>query len=32
MDYKELSKQLCATFNLKSITSKTFAHKIECAD
>lgn len=30
MDYKELSKQLCATFNLKSITSKTFAHKIEC--
>lgn len=30
MDYKELSKQLCTEFNLKGITSKTFAHKIEC--
>lgn len=30
MIYKELSKQLCAVFNLKGITSNTFAHKIEC--
>lgn len=30
MKYKELSKQLCAVFNLKGITSNTFVHKVEC--
>ena len=30
MKYKELSKQLCAVFNLNGITSNTFVHKVEC--
>lgn len=30
MENKELSKQLCAVFNLKGITSKCFVHKVEC--
>lgn len=30
MKYKELSKQLCAVFNLKGITSNTFVHKVGC--
>lgn len=30
MKYKELSKQLCAVFNIKGITSNTFVHKVEC--
>lgn len=30
MEYRELSKQLCAVFNLKGITSKCFVHKVEC--
>ena len=30
MEYRELSKQLCAEFNLKGITSKSYVHKVEC--
>lgn len=30
MENKELSKQLCAVFNLKGITSKCFVHRVEC--
>lgn len=30
MENKELSKQLCAVFNLKDITSKCFVHRVEC--
>ena len=30
MEYRELSKQLCAVFNLKGITSKSYVHKVEC--
>lgn len=30
MVYRELSKQLCAVFNLKGITSKSYVHKVEC--
>ena len=30
MENKELSKQLCAVFNLKGITSKSYVHKVEC--
>ena len=30
MENKDLSKQLCAVFNLKGITSKCFVHKVEC--
>ena len=30
MEYRELSKHLCALFNLKGITSKCFVHKVEC--
>ena len=30
MEYRELSKQLCAVFNLKGITSKCFVHRVEC--
>lgn len=29
MEYRELSKQLCAVFNLKGITSKSYVHKVE---
>ena len=31
MENKELSKQLCAEFNLKGIISKCFVHKVECS-
>lgn len=30
MDNKELLKQLCTVFDLKGVTSKIFAHKVEC--
>ena len=30
MEHRELSKQLCAEFNLNGITSNSYVHKVEC--